>query len=54
MTLSKVGYELIILDIMSKILNFTYTLKDMNGDSGRYLSDGSWTGVVGQLATKVC
>ena len=38
---------------MSKMFNFTYILKDMEGDSGRLLPNGSWTGIVGQLINQV-
>jgi hypothetical protein len=42
------------LKSMNKYFNFTYKIIDCNSDWGIRLPDMTWTGIIGNVSTKVC
>jgi hypothetical protein len=47
------GYCIDLLDKVSKIVNFTYTIKLVEDDTYGSFIDGKWNGIVSELIDKV-
>ena len=47
------GVEIDIIESVAKLWNFSYDIIDTNDIFGEQLDNGSWTGIIGQVFTKV-
>ena len=47
------GVEIEILESLRKVWNFSYHIIDTNGVWGERLPNGSWSGIIGDVYSKV-
>ncbi len=47
------GFEVTLIQTISKHFNFTYEIINCNSDWGTELPNNSWTGIIGKIANKV-
>ena len=47
------GVEIEIIETLGKVWNFSYDIIDTKNSFGERLTNGSWTGIIGQVSEKV-
>jgi len=48
------GFEVRLFDAMRDYFNFTYQMINCNSDWGVLLPNNTWTGIIGNVHSKVC
>lgn len=47
------GYEVRLIEELSKFFNFTYDIINCDSDWGKQWSNSTWTGLIGKIASNV-